>query len=191
MNAPAPNPRPGATPKSAASGAKPPAQHDPAACGCGFRLPRWNPWPVCIIAWFTLAIIGCTIFIVYCNRHPADLISEDYFEQEVRYQGHIESVAHARQSPHPATVVYDADRQLIRIVLPPEARQGKAAGDIQLYRPSAAYLDQQFKLEPDAAGVQTLDAARLLPGLWKVRASWKVGDQGYFIDQSVVIRPRV
>jgi nitrogen fixation protein FixH len=137
-----------------------------------------------------VAIIGCATFIVYCNRHPADLISADYYEQEVRYQGHIDSVAHARQSPHPATVAYDRQRQLIRIVLPPEARQGKAAGTIQLYRPAAADLDRQFKLEPDAQGVQTLDAARLAPGLWKVRASWTVGDQGYFIDQPVVIRSR-
>ena len=151
--------------------------------------PRWNPWPVCIIAWFTLAILGCAAFIFFCNRHPADLVAPDYYEQEVRYQGQIERIQRARQRARLASVTYDAGQKLIRVALPPGQALGRASGSIQLYRPSAMDQDRQFELQPGRDGVQNLDAAHLRPGLWEVRVSWTVGGQDYFIDQRVVIRP--
>ena len=46
----------------------------------------WNPWPAAIIAFFTLAVLGCGAFVAFCARHPADLISANYYEEEVRFQ---------------------------------------------------------------------------------------------------------
>jgi nitrogen fixation protein FixH len=61
------------------------------------------------------------------------------------------------------------------------------SGNIQFYRPSAINLDRQVKLEPNREGIQTIDASSLLPGLWKVRVSWKAGNEEYFLDEKVVI----
>ena len=59
---------------------------------------------------------------------------------------------------------------------------------MQLYRPSAAGLDRELKLELDATGSQSLDAAALEPGLWKVRIHWTSHQQEYFADKSVVVK---
>ena len=150
---------------------------------------NWNPWPVSIIAFFTVAIVGCGGFIAYCSRHPADLVAADYYEQEVRYQGQITRLEHAQQRAQLASVAYDSASRRITISLPPGQPRAGAAGSIQLYRPSAVSLDRQLKLEPDDAGVQTIDAAALQPGLWKVRVSWTVEKQDYFLDQKVIIAP--
>lgn len=150
---------------------------------------RWSPWPVCIIAWFTLAILGCGTFIFFCNRHPADLVAPDYYEQEVRYQGQIERIQRARQRAQLASVAYDANQKLIRIVLPPGQDLAKATGSIRLYRPSAMDQDRQIELKPGRDGLQTIQTANLLPGLWEVRVSWTVDRQDYFIDRRVVIGP--
>jgi hypothetical protein len=159
-----------------------PSSAGPAPC-------RWDPWPVCIIAWFTLAILGCGTFIVFSSRYPADLVAPDYYEQEVRYQGQIERIQRARQRAHLASVTYDASRKLIRIAMPPGQDLGGATGSIQLYRPSAMDQDRQFQLKPGRDGLQTIETANLQPGLWEVRVSWTVGRQDYFIDQRVVIGP--
>jgi hypothetical protein len=149
--------------------------------------PRWNPWPVSIIAFFTVAIIGCGTFIAFCSRHPADLVANDYYEQEVRYQGQMDRLQRAQERAQLASVSYDAGKQQIRIALAPSATQTKASGSIQLYRPSAVDQDRQIQLEPDANGTQTIDAAALAPGLWKVRVSWSADGQDYFLDRKVVI----
>jgi len=146
----------------------------------------WNPWPISIITFFTVAIIGCGTFIVFCSRHPADLVAADYYEQEVRYQGQIDRVQHAQQAAA-ASIGYDATTKLISIALPPNHSQHKSSGSIQLYRPSATNLDRRLKLTPDDHGVQTIDASSLLPGLWKVRLSWTADEKEFYLDQKILI----
>jgi hypothetical protein len=147
----------------------------------------WNPWPISIIVFFTVAIIGCGTFIAFCSRHPADLVAADYYEQEVRYQSQIDRLQHAQQPAATAVVTYDAKTKLISIALPPNYSQTKPSGNIQLYRPSATNLDRQLKLAPDEHGLQTIDASSLLPGFWKVRVSWTTDEKEYFLDQKIVI----
>jgi nitrogen fixation protein FixH len=151
-----------------------------------FPFQSWNPWPVSITAFFVLALTGCIVFVVFCSRHPADLVAADYYEQELRYENRIEDQRRSLDRAQTASVCYDSGKREIQIALPTPAA-AKAAGTIQLYRPSAMKLDRQLKLDPNDLGVQTIDAKTLLPGLWKVRVSWKLGGEEYFIDRPIVI----
>jgi hypothetical protein len=99
----------------------------------------------------------------------------------------MERVARTRQLGAQASVAYDPVGKCIRIALPAEQARQHVSGRIQLYRPSQAGLDRQVKLNLDPKGSQQLDAAGLVPGLWKVRVSWTVQGQDYFIDQVVVV----
>jgi hypothetical protein len=148
--------------------------------------PRINLWPISIISFFTVAIIGCGTLIAFCSRHPADLISPNYYEEEVKYQGQMDRLRHTQERVPLAAVAYDRAAKSITVSLP-SAGGGKPSGQIQLYRPSAVNLDRTLKLELSPGGVQAIDAASLLPGLWKVRVSWTVDDRQFFIDQQVVI----
>jgi nitrogen fixation protein FixH len=71
--------------------------------------------------------------------------------------------------------------------LPPAQTASAITGTIELYRPSARALDRSFPLKVDANGLQSLDAASLVPGLWKVRVSWTADNQDYYLDQKVVV----
>lgn len=151
---------------------------------------RFNLWPISIIAFFAVAIVGCGTFITFCSRHPADLISPNYYEEEVRYQGQIDRMRHTQERGSLASVAYNPAQRHIEISLPSDQSRLKPSGQIQLYRPSAVNLDRQLKLELNSGGIQAIDAAALLPGLWKVRVSWTVGEHDYFLDQKIVIPPR-
>jgi hypothetical protein len=147
---------------------------------------RFNPWPISIISFFTVAVLGCGTFIAFCSRHPADLISPNYYEEEVRYQGQIDRLQHTQQGSPLAAVRYDALTRQIAVSVPCTAG-AHPSGQIQLYRPSAANLDRVVKLELNSNGVQALDTASLLPGLWKVRVSWTVEGRQFLMDQKVIV----
>jgi nitrogen fixation protein FixH len=151
---------------------------------------RWNPWPVSIITFFSIAILGCGTFIAFCSRHPADLITPNYYEEEVRYQGQIDRLTHTQQQASLAAASYDCTTKQITISLPEEQSHGNCSGRIQLYRPSAANLDRQVKLNLDSRGRQSIDGSSLVPGLWKVRVTWTVDDHDYYIDQKIIIPSR-
>jgi hypothetical protein len=147
----------------------------------------WNPWPTAIITFFTVAILGFAAFVAFCNLHPTDLVAPDYYEQEVRYQAQIDRVQHARSLSETASVVYDPAHQRIVITLPPAHAGTNPTGQIRLYRPSDAGLDRQLKLEPDASGAQSINAANLRPGLWKVQVLWSSGGREFFMDKSLQV----
>ena len=102
---------------------------------------RWNPWPVTIIAFFVVALIGCVGFVAFCSLHPSELVAGDYYEQELRFQTRMDSVQRAQQLAPQAAVTYDPRAQVISVSVP--GQDSKPAGTIQLYRPSAAGLDRQ------------------------------------------------
>jgi len=148
---------------------------------------RWNPWPVCIITFFTFAIIGCVSFVAFCTLHPSELVAEDYYEQEIRYQSQMDRVEMVRATGSLASIRYNADHKQITISIPGSDDSPQPTGKVDLYRPSAANLDQSIKLEIDAQGKQQIDATKLQPGLWKVKVTWSAGGKDYFLDQKVRI----
>ncbi len=150
------------------------------------KLPS-NPWPWAIILTFVVFISGTVGLVVMACSQKVDLVSANYYEQELKFQGQLERMKRTAQLGAQAAVSYDAAQKRITIALPPEQARHELRGQIQLYRPAQANLDRQLTLQPDAGGVQSLDASALKPGLWKIRVSWTVGQQDYFIDQKIVI----
>lgn len=147
----------------------------------------FNPWPVSIIAFFTLAICGAVTFVIFCSRNKVDLVAADYYEQEVRYQDQIDRANRATSLQAPATVDYNAATRLITVALPADHLQQSLKGWIQLYRPSAAHLDQKLDLVLDANGKQQIDGKVLSDGLWHVRVTWNLNGADYYFDQKIVI----
>jgi hypothetical protein len=146
-----------------------------------------NLWPLGIILTLVVFFAGTVGLIVMACSQRVDLVSPDYYERELKFQGEIDRVERTHRAPSQASVAYDAAGQCITVSLPADQAGREINGRIELYRPSAAGLDRAVKLAPDSKGVQRLDAAGLAPGLWKVRVSWTVEQQDYFLDEKVVV----
>lgn len=149
--------------------------------------PQRSLWPYGIIAAFAIFITGTTGLIVLACTHRIDLVSADYYEQEIKFQNHLDQIRRTKGLDVAGMVAYDAVRQQITISLPIDQIRQTFSGRVQLYRPSAAALDRQVALAPNSSGIQIVEAKDLRPGLWKVRVSWSIGDNDYFMDQKIVI----
>ena len=150
------------------------------------KTPR-NLWPLGIIVTFVLFFAGTVGLVVMACSQKVDLVSADYYEQELKFQGRIDRVERTRHATSQAAVAYDATMHCITVSLPADQAGRDVSGRIELYRPSAAGLDRALKLELDTKGVQRVDATGMSPGLWKARVSWTVEHQDYFLDQKVVV----
>ena len=148
--------------------------------------PSRNLWPLGIILTFVVFISGTVGLVVMACMHSSELVNANYYDQEIKYQSRIDSETRAQQLG--AKIAYDAAAKHIVISLPATHGASQATGQIQLYRPAAAGLDKEFKLEPAANGIQTLDTSGLQPGLWKIRVSWNSEGRDYFLDRKIIIR---
>jgi nitrogen fixation protein FixH len=152
--------------------------------------PRRSWWPIVIVAYFACFLSACIAFVIYCSFHKVDLVSKDYYAQELRYQEQMERLARGLEVQGEVRIAYDAASQQMLIALPlSQARQG-ISGWIQLYRPSSASQDRQLALALNHEGVQTWDASVLEPGLWRVRVTWSVAHQQYYHDHKLIIPQR-
>ncbi len=147
----------------------------------------WSPWPVSIVAFFVVAIAGAVAFVLFCNLQGTDLVAPDYYERELRYQAQIDQIERTRRLPSSPSITYSPERKVIALSIPLFQGQSITAGELQLYRPSAAKLDRQIALKVDGGGRQEINAESLQPGLWRVRLVWEVEDRDYLLEERIVI----
>jgi nitrogen fixation protein FixH len=150
----------------------------------------FNPWPAGIVAAFAVFITATVTLIVVATRNRMELVTPDYYEQEIRYQQQMDRLERTRALGSTVRLVHDPARNRLSIQLPSEHVGRSTAGRIHFYRPSAAGQDRQIEFQPDSTGEQSVDAGQFSPGLWKVRILWTVGNEEYFSDDTVVLPPR-
>jgi len=146
-----------------------------------------NPWPIVIIAYFIVFISGVVTFAIFASRQKVELVRPDYYADEIQFQQQLDRLNRTQPINASVTIVYNSDQQTITVTLPAAHAQHPTSGQIHLYRPSDAHLDQDLALALDAEGVQHVNAKNLRPGLWKVRVQWTADGQDYFFAQTVII----
>jgi hypothetical protein len=135
-----------------------------------------NLWPWAIIFVFVVFISGTISLVVMACSQKIDLVSADYYEQEIKFQRHIDQVDHTRRLAKDASVTYDSATRRIRVALPKLRPLPQGAGkrtDIELSEnwtdtqgpsPSPLQEERAGERRPASMAVEDKsDGALLLP----------------------------
>lgn len=144
-----------------------------------------NFWPIGIIATFVLFVGGLASVVVIASTHQDSLVSNNYYEEELKFQAQIDAAARAQGLG--ATVTQDAVAGQVIIHLPATQLTEQFSGTVEFYRPSAPELDRAMKLVPATDGVQTINTRKLAVGPWLVRVKWTAAGKDYFLEQKIII----
>lgn len=144
-------------------------------------------WPYAIASYFALAITGIAVFITWAVRQNMDLVRADYYEHEILFQKQIDAVNRARPFAKELTMAYDFSKHTLLVSVPATHIGEQFQGKAHLYRPSDARLDQHIDLKPARDGKQTINAANLAPGLWKVRLDWIANGESFAFEQTIIV----
>ena len=145
-------------------------------------------WPYAVIAAFVL-FAGFIGYMVQRAFHTdVDLVSPDYYKQEIAYQQRMESVARAAALPAPVRIDYDRAAQRLTLQLPPALAGQPVRGTLHFFRPSNQKLDFKLPFEPVGnSAQQQLNMSRLQPGHWRLRLDFEAGGQQYFIEKELTV----
>ena len=130
---------------------------------------------------------GMISYMVYrCMQTPVNLVSEQYYKDELAYQQVIDGTrqANALSGKVQLAMVDGA----IRIDMPSEMRGRAVRGTIFFYCPSDISRDRRFPLQTDIAGGQALGKGWVPGGHYTVKISWQTGGVNYFMEQPLVIQ---
>lgn len=144
-----------------------------------------NLWPFGIVLAFVIFFVGMASVVVIASTHRENLVTKNYYEDELKFQSRIDDSARAQKSG--ATISFDAANRRVVIALPVAQLTNKFSGTIQLYRPSAPELDRELALELNSDGTQTLNLSKLAPGAWQIRIRWSADGENYFLEQKITV----
>ena len=141
-------------------------------------------WPTGIV----IAIISFMIFIlsfvyksIAVDKYHHELISEDYYKDELHYQEEIDKLNNAKTLE--SDVELTNSKEGITIEFPKNIDENKIAGTITFLRLSDEKLDFTEGIQL-TAHKQLIPSNKIVSGEWIVRIEWQNGDQEYLYKES-------
>jgi len=128
-------------------------------------------------------LIGFMIFRT--STENVDLVSDDYYQQELKYQDKInQSAAEQKLTVHPKVTASDG---IVAIVFPDSLADLGVTGTAFFYRAADASKDVTIELHPDTGGVQTISADIFAEGQYGVELTWTSDGQVYYYESQLFI----
>jgi len=143
-------------------------------------------WKIFIL--YTGFVIMTLMVVFYTMTQKVELVTDDYYKEEIAYQKQIDRIKNARQLRDPLQVKYIPGKAIITFTFPKEHTKAGLDGKISFYRPSDTSKDRKVKIELDDNGIQMLNVRELLTGYWRVKVLWSSGGTEYFVSKEIVIQ---
>ena len=124
--------------------------------------------------------------VVKSMNIKTDLVANDYYSQEIRYQEKINAANNAKQLNVSLSFLIEDDS--IQLFFPLVDSTNAFVGSILFFRPSDNTKDVDIKIHLDKTGIQKVSTRSFLKGLYKMQISWSDGTKQYFVEEVVVLK---
>lgn len=137
-----------------------------------------------------LAFIGFIAFIMYFivsmnvdDKYDHDLVSEDYYSDELKYQADIDKLKNANDLS--TNISYERTDEGLKINFPEDINYKEITGNMFLYRPSNKQLDFETAISLSNSYLLIPDK-RLVDGRWNIKIDWQYKGKSYLFKESIV-----
>jgi len=140
-------------------------------------------WGHGIAIFFTCFVAFMIFMVVKSFQQNIDLVTENYYEQELKFQQQIDKITNAKALDAPVAVKFENDGLTITF---PELDD--IQGEIQVFRPSDAQFDLIRKIDLDGHSRQSISTASIPAGFYRVKINWSSGDKEFYSEETVNVR---
>ncbi|NDC76776.1 MAG: hypothetical protein EBZ67_02710 [Chitinophagia bacterium] len=141
-------------------------------------------WGYRILAVYLVFVAGIGWMVYRSAGERVDLVTPDYYEQEVRYQERIEQQANAAALSVPVSASFREGR--IELLLPPEFGSRQVEGELTLYCPSDAGKDiHEHFATTDRKAVLVVPRDR--SGFQVLKLTFRADGKVYHVERDILI----
>ena len=141
-------------------------------------------WGKGIVIAFVLFIAMIFLFIYLGSRESSDLVSEDYYAQELQYEDRIIAIRNVGGWKDSIQLNVTAEAIILTV---PLALLSAETGSVDLFRPSSAADDKLFDFAPDATGKQFIPRTALKKGSYVVKLKWEGQGKTYYWEKNIIL----
>lgn len=143
---------------------------------------KWN-WGTKILLVYCGFVVFMLGMVTLCMRQHFDLVTPDYYAQELKYQAVIDGQENSNRLQKQVQVVQDASGVTISF---PQELSRIDSGIIQFYRPDNQIHDFEKVVQ---GGLQySIPSTEFVYGLYKVKFIYASEGLSYFDEQSLFIQ---
>lgn len=132
-----------------------------------------------VVVFIVFVALMATMVTICMKQDDLHLVTDNYYEEEIRYQEHIDKVSNSFESERKA-LRFDARKKVLTLNLPIGAQ-----GELHLFRPSDARMDRKIDVDITEKDVNTVSLNDLESGYWRVKLTWKENGKGFFEEKKI------
>lgn len=140
-------------------------------------------WGKAIVLTFIVFAGFIGTMVVQMSREKIDLVRDDYYQDEIAYQQHIEKVSNARQFDADMLIQFQADQQQVQLTLPTNL----TTGTLVLYCPADRRQDVRQALTKATPAVSNISMQNRPVGVWRAQLSWSDGQRDYYTERELML----
>ncbi|MCC5919106.1 MAG: FixH family protein [Cyclobacteriaceae bacterium] len=138
-------------------------------------------WGTGIFITFTVfAVFMISLVVVCVKQENIDLVTQDYYAQELVYQQQIDKMQNAKGME---ALRYNAGSRELILDLPVASK-----GKLQLFRPDDAGLDQMIEFTDTDGEPLAVNLEDLKNGYWRAKLTWFDGDKGFYQELKMTLQ---
>jgi hypothetical protein len=123
-------------------------------------------------------MIATLSVVVYLMTQKVDIVTENYYEKELKYQDQINRIT--RTNALKDTLKLNNTGKELVIKFPNTPDKSSAKDFILLYRPSDKMKDIRIPVMTDTLNSQIISIERIEKGYWKVQINWTSSGSEYY-----------
>lgn len=142
-------------------------------------------WGKGIFITYAVFLVAILSVVVYLYTMDVNLVTEDYYEKELRHQEQIDK--ENRTNSLPENLKITVDQGIINLKFPSLFKPYQISGLVRFYRPSDSQKDFSVNIELGDKLEQTISTAKMLKGYWRIKVDWSANQNEYFNEKLVMI----
>jgi hypothetical protein len=141
-------------------------------------------WGYKIALFYMVFVAGIIFLVVQSSRQRIDLVTADYYGEEIRYQERINETK--RADALSASVDVTVAQDILTLTFPTEFRGKKIEGTVTLYCPADEQKDIVRTISTDNNKMK-ISLPEQNKGLHQLKVKWKVDGLAYYFEQNITI----
>lgn len=144
-------------------------------------------WGTGIIIAFILFIGFILFFVIKANtdkKYDYDLVSEEYYKDELNYQKDIDRYNNTKNLG--VKIKFQKTDEGIIIIFPEKYQIETIQGNVSLYRPSNKSLDVDIPFILSKRTTLLIPDNKLVGGRWDIKISWSENNKEYLYKKEFV-----
>jgi len=140
-------------------------------------------WGVGVFVLYSSFVILILFLVFKSFNTKVDLVTEDYYQQELKFQDKIDQKRNAAGLE--VGLKHEVSGSTIFFTFPPGHQSSE--GTILVFRPSNKAYDKTFDIKLDENQKMVVTMENSLVGLYKLKVDWSNRDTAYYVEEDIYL----